>query len=72
MKNFIEIDDSKKEELHKYLSEFFFSSFKNGYLDSDIGKKDMENHMINRLLDFRYHTIPWINYLMPLKQSKVL
>ena len=71
-KNFLEINDSKKEELYKHLSEFFFSSFPNGYLDTDIGKKDMEEHISNRLFDFRYRTIPWINSLMPLEQSKVL
>jgi S-adenosylmethionine-dependent methyltransferase len=71
-KNFLEINDSKKEELYKHLSEFYFSSGQNGYLDSDIGKKDMENHMVNRLFDFRYKTIPWINSLMSLEQSKVL
>jgi S-adenosylmethionine-dependent methyltransferase len=71
-KNFIEINNSKKEELYKYLSEFYFSSFRKGYLESDIGKKDMEDHLINRLLNFRRRTIPWINSLMPLEQSKVL
>jgi S-adenosylmethionine-dependent methyltransferase len=69
-KHFREIDDSKKEELRKSLSEHYF--VKDGYLDTGIGRNDLEDHMINRLRDFRYETIPWINSLISLKQSKVL
>lgn len=71
-KYFREIDGSKKEELSKYLSLHFFISFKDGYLNSDIGKKDLEDQMINRLLSFRHHAIPWINSIVSLKGSKVL
>ena len=42
------------------------------YLDTDIGKNDIEDHLINRLRNFRYKTIPWMNSLISLKQSKVL
>jgi len=71
-KYFCEINDSKKEELYKCLSEHFFSRFKNGYLDSDIGKNDMENHISRRLFRFRTTVIPWINTIISLKQSKIL
>jgi S-adenosylmethionine-dependent methyltransferase len=71
-KNFVEINDSKKKKLYKYLSDFYFSSFQDGYLNSDIGKKDMEDHMANRLFNFRHRAIPWIDSLTPLARSKVL
>lgn len=71
-KYFRDINESQSKELNKCLSEIYFSSFQDGYLNSDIGKNDMEDHLINRLLNFRYDTIPWINSLISLKQSKVL
>jgi len=69
-KRFLEIDDIKTKYLYKCLSEFFFND--DEYLDSDIGKKDMEDHIANRLYSFRHRTIPWINSLMLLEGSKVL
>jgi S-adenosylmethionine-dependent methyltransferase len=74
-KNFREINETKKIKLQQYLSELYFSDgylFQDGYLDSDLGKKDMEDHMRNRLLNFRYQTIPWINSLISFEQSKIL
>ena len=61
-KKFHKINDAQKEELYKYLSEFYFVD--DEHLNSDIGKKDMEDHLINRLFNFRYRTIPWINSLI--------
>jgi len=72
-KNFIEINEEKRKDLYKCLSEYFLFRFNNDeYLNSEIGKKDMEDHMVNRLFEFRYGTIPWINSLMSLEKSKVL
>jgi 2-polyprenyl-3-methyl-5-hydroxy-6-metoxy-1,4-benzoquinol methylase len=68
-RKFREINDKNKEELHKCLSDNCFSQ---EYLNTDIGKKDMEDHMVNRIFDFRHRTIPWINSLISLGQAKIL
>jgi len=69
--NFREISDIDKEELYKCLRSIYFKD-NSAYLDSDVGKADMENHMFNRLINFRNKTIPWLNSLKPLKQSRIL
>ncbi|GHV46186.1 hypothetical protein AGMMS49546_33720 [Spirochaetia bacterium] len=75
-KCFRDINENKSQELYKCLSEIYFDhrniTHGGGRLVSDIDKKDMEDHMINRLLNFRYRTIPWLNSLISLEQSKVL
>jgi S-adenosylmethionine-dependent methyltransferase len=69
-KYFCEIDEVKKEELKKSLLDHYF--VKDGYLDTDIGKNDLKDHMENRLHSFRYEVLPWINSIISLKKSSVL
>jgi S-adenosylmethionine-dependent methyltransferase len=68
-KCFCEVSETKNNELYNCLAEFYFSA---AYLNTDIGKKDMEDHLVNRLFNFRYRTIPWINSFASIKKSKVL
>lgn len=70
---FIGMDLNKETELYDCLSEYYFSTNKgNGYLDTDIGKNDMKDHMINRLLNFRKTIIPWINSFSKINHSSIL
>jgi S-adenosylmethionine-dependent methyltransferase len=71
-KKFRKITDSQSEELYKYLYEYFFCSSEDGYLESDIGKNDVKDHMINRLLNFRNTIIPWLNTLIKFEKSNIL
>ena len=63
-KKFHKINAAQKEELSRYLSEFYFCNDNDEYLNSYSGKKNMEDHLINRLFYSRYRTIPWINSLI--------
>ena len=66
--NFTNIDEQKTNELYQALLDNYFNCSEL----SPLQKNDMENHMFNRLFAFRHRAIPWINSLMPLKESKVL
>jgi S-adenosylmethionine-dependent methyltransferase len=65
----IELRDTLKED---YFSTVTFEHMSSSYLESSEGMNDMNNHMYNRLDNFRKNTIPWLNYLLPLKNSKIL
>ena len=74
-RQFREINDTQKNELYAYLSDFYFSTYDcdcYSYLNTEIGKKDMNDHMFDRLIDFRRFVIPWLNSIVSLPQCKIL
>lgn len=71
--NFRNLSDDKEKELRKSLRDNFFSTVhKIDYLSTEIGKEDMEDHIVNRLKKFRKNMIPWLNALLPLSEAKIL
>jgi S-adenosylmethionine-dependent methyltransferase len=72
--NFRYLSTEATEELRESLRDNFFtdSFFSSDYLYSEVGKKDMEDHVKIRLDNYRYETIPWLNSIMNLKDIRIL
>jgi S-adenosylmethionine-dependent methyltransferase len=43
-----------------------------GYLDTEVGRIDLADHMLGRLEDFRAKVIPWLNDARPLRGARIL
>jgi 2-polyprenyl-3-methyl-5-hydroxy-6-metoxy-1,4-benzoquinol methylase len=43
-----------------------------GYLDTEIGRTDLADHMQGRLETFRATIIPWLNHARPLRGARIL
>jgi 2-polyprenyl-3-methyl-5-hydroxy-6-metoxy-1,4-benzoquinol methylase len=77
--NFLSVDDAGLKEIEKSLKSHYFSRPMAGeslagedYLATADGKKDLLDHLTNRLVDFRQSVIPWLNEAKPLSGSNVL
>ena len=69
-KRFHTISETKIEELRNSLQKNYFVD--TDYLATDIGRKDIEERLVNRLTGFRNKTIPWLNSLVPLSGVRIL
>jgi len=72
--NFNYLSKEKTEKLREVLQEKFFSDISDdsNYLSTEIGKKDMDDHVSIRLENFRNGTIPWLNSILSLDGADIL
>ena len=71
-RNFITLNDSDLRLIKTSLEKNFFSKEPNGYLSTDVGKKDLLKHLTVRLERDRKFSIPWLDSARSLKDAKVL
>lgn len=65
------IEESLKR--HYFTREVWASGgLQQGYLESDLGRKDMADHLSTRLDEFRTRVIPWLNDAQPLRNARIL
>lgn len=69
---FKKIDNKKAEIIEKSLMLNYFADCTPGYLDTEIGKEDLQAHLFNRLELNRKLYIPWLNNSKNLKLANVL
>jgi S-adenosylmethionine-dependent methyltransferase len=70
--NFRYLSSEATEELRKHLRDNYFKSYASDYLSTEIGIRDMEDLVINRLNDYRKNSIPWLSSLLPLPKTNIL
>jgi 2-polyprenyl-3-methyl-5-hydroxy-6-metoxy-1,4-benzoquinol methylase len=71
-RNFITLNDSDLNLVKTSLEQNYFSKEPNGYLFTDVGKRDLLDHLTARLGYDRKLTIPWLDSVRHLKDAKVL
>jgi S-adenosylmethionine-dependent methyltransferase len=70
--NFRTIDKSEFDLLELSLRKNYFARFPEGYLLTDWGKRDLEDHLFRRLDTDRNMIIPWLDAVRPLRSSSIL
>lgn len=77
--NFRPLDAVDRARLTDCLRRHYFTrqvwasgGLKEGYLESDLGRKDMADHLTGRLDEFRTRVVPWLNDARPLRGARVL
>lgn len=70
--NFRTIDKPKIDLLELSLRKNYFVRFPEGYLSTDWGKNDLENHLFKRLDLDRKLVIPWLDTVRPLRNTSIL
>lgn len=71
-KRFIRPTDSQLEMIGESLRRNFFSQSPNGWMSSELGKQDFQDHLLSRLEENRRYRIPWLDHANPLSGSRVL
>ena len=69
---FIQIDNAQLNKIAESLKRNFFSASPEGWLATDLGRQDLRDHLLGRLLDDRLYRIPWIDQAKPLAGGRVL
>src|SRR5689334_2916111 len=70
--NFRTIDNLKMNLIEQSLRSNYFVRFPEGYLSTEWGRNDLENHLYRRLEMDRNIIIPWLDESRPLRNSSVL
>lgn len=70
--NFRNIDKSKRDSVERSLRNHYFVRSPEGYLLTEAGKRDLENHLFGRLETDRNSVIPWLDYARPLRGASIL
>ena len=71
-RNFKTLSDGDMQLLTESLRRNFFSKDPEGYLSTEIGRRDLCDHLTGRLEGDRKLTIPWLDSARPLKDARVL
>ncbi|BAW30196.1 MAG: class I SAM-dependent methyltransferase [Methanosarcina flavescens] len=71
-KNFTEINNDKALELKECLRYNLYRDVETSFLESEEGKRDMENQLIKRLDYDRHSVIPWLDSAKPIKNARIL
>ena len=71
-KNFISLDESQLDEIAESLRRNYFSQVPDGWLSSEVGRHDLQAHLLGRLEIDRRYRIPWLDHAKSLSGSKVL
>jgi len=58
--------------IEQSLRDNYFTRFPEGYLSTDWGKNDLENHLFRRLDTDRNMVIPWLDGAVPLRGASIL
>jgi len=70
-----DLSEGLQEKLVTSLKKHYFSTFEwasEKYLGTKAGEKDMKDHLYKRLNKSRRLTIPWLNSIHPLNNSRIL
>ncbi len=70
--NFRTIDKPKFDSIELSLRQHFFARLPEGYLATDFGSRDLEDHLFKRLETDRRIIIPWLNDVRPLRDASIL
>lgn len=70
--NILEIETEKFDAINLSLQKNYFAHSPEGYLSTDAGRDDLQNHLHNRLAVDRNLVIPWLDESRPLRESSVL
>lgn len=70
--NFRTIDKPRVDLIERSLRNHYFASFPEGYLSTDWGRNDLENHLSRRLETDRTVIIPWLDETRPLRDTSIL
>jgi S-adenosylmethionine-dependent methyltransferase len=66
-------DVTESEKLAKVRESLLRNYFTQGeYLDSELGQRDLANHLDGRFMDDRERTVPWLESFYPLTGARVL
>jgi len=71
-RNFRPLDAAGLTALEKSLREHFFAAHAAGYLETDRGRRDLDEHLRTRLDEIRRYVIPWLDSVRPLEALSVL
>ena len=71
-RNFRAIDESKISLIETSLRGNYFGRFPEGYLATDWGKNDLQNHLFRRLDADRNMIVPWLDAVRPLRNASIL
>ena len=70
--NFRTIDNLKMNLIELSLRNNYFARFPEGYLSTELGRNDLQNHLCRRLEMDRTIIIPWLDQSRPLRNSSIL
>jgi 2-polyprenyl-3-methyl-5-hydroxy-6-metoxy-1,4-benzoquinol methylase len=70
--NFRPLGVAAEAELERVLIEHYFAATPPGYLDTEIGRKDLEAHRFHRLARNRRVIVPWLDAAQPLAGARIL
>lgn len=70
--NFRSIDKSKCDSVEQSLRNHYFVRSPEGYLLTDRGKRDLQDHLVGRLETDRNSVIPWLDCARPLRGASIL
>lgn len=70
--NFRAIEESKISLIEYSLRQNYFARFPEGYLSTDWGKNDLQNHLSRRLHSDRNMIVPWLDAVRPLRNASIL
>ncbi len=72
--NFAAIPLEKEQELTEFIKTNYLVNLNSdpAYIDSDIGQRDLQDHLYGRLWDDRRTVIPWVDSLRPLRGASIL
>lgn len=70
--NFRTVDKLKIDLIERSLRNNYFARCPEGYLSTDWGRNDLENHLFGRLDTDRKMIVPWLDDARPLRDSSIL
>ena len=71
-RNFRSLDPAAEAQLRESLLEHYFAASPPGYLDTEIGRKDLEAHQFHRLSRNRRVIVPWLDHARSLAGARIL
>lgn len=70
--NFVKSETSGLEQIQASLERNYFSKEPDGYLLTEEGRIDLDDHLLGRLEESRKFVIPWLDRAKPLKKANIL
>lgn len=71
-RNFHPLDPAAEAQVRRSLIEHYFADRPPGYLETRIGRKDLEAHQYHRLARNRRVIVPWLDQARPLAGARIL
>jgi S-adenosylmethionine-dependent methyltransferase len=71
-RNLRTLDPATEAQLRRSLIEHYFAGSPSGYLDTEIGRRDLDAHLFHRLARHRRVIVPWLDHARPLRGARIL